>query len=280
MINAMLIANIIAWVSCVVFFVATIISKKRCVLRNIKIAYIGIFGYLLISNILYAALDLNVGLELLIYCGADAICLLLMTISLIVSKVKWKKFPDEENKTLSRWLYLYLIPIMLILVSFGIEFHALQQADILLIEKNGWFKPNSYYAITDRYCLQVDLGESVQKQGEKVLPIYDPYDYPDWNFSVNVPVDDESTKITTLSRSQLNMFRAIAQYDGLTKEMNLNGNVQQSAEIYILGSTDYYLVQYCITNGSNYWYPSAIFLRDQFVDNIDASYPDQFICYQ
>ena len=280
MVNTMLIANIIAWISCVVFFVVSIVTKKRSLLRNIKIAYLGILGYILISGFLYFVLDIRVGIEILLYFLADAICLLLIIITLIISKIRWKKLSSENDKKISRLLFLYLIPIALILISFAIELFTLQKADVLLIEQGGFLEPNKYYAITDEYCIRVSLGSPAQKQGKTVYPIYNESDLSNGDFAVYVPINIESQEGTIKSsQSQLNVFRTIAEYDGFKNELNLDGNMQQYAEIYMLGTTDYYFVTYYIADGHDSYYKSAIFLRDRFVDDIDASSPDALICY-
>lgn len=142
-------------------------SKYIIVLSNIFILY-SIVDIFILPDIL----NINIGLEIFLFCGIAVVSIILFIISIILSVIKRKKLYTIENSIKYKMIFTFLVlfPILMFCFSYFREKNYINNSKLILIcsEGYGLNKENYAYAIGDNYSkiitIGADYGESAMKK--------------------------------------------------------------------------------------------------------------------
>lgn len=287
MISLFNIFRLIALISSLVFMISSIRAKKRKSLETIKYCSIGNMVYLVADIFVFPnVFDLYVGLEVIVYVIAAAIAGLFTIIGLIVNIVRAKKLVIVGHQRAPRWPILYLIPALLLVTCVVYEYVTLQNANLILVHEPAGFSSDYYHvAVTDDYSAKLDLGERFFKSNAQECDYYeydiirsgaDTYDMQSYH-------DPEFKEIDREIVEKIYQFKDFKRNEG-SREL-YGDDVCFKGSIKKIVGTDYYIVSWLMSTNSELGgggtvYGEAIFLNDQFVDDIQIGNIDKILFYK
>ena len=261
----------IACLVVVLSLIISIITKKRQTLRNVKIINIISLIYSLLTTAICFIPNLQIGLEILLFLIADVAALIIVCITMIISRIKYNRLEDTDIY-ISRKLWFYIIPFILLILSFAIECIALNSANLIIVENGGFLEPEKVYAITDKYCIPTILPHQWRIESSR-HDIYYSYEYDDQN-SLTV-YNKEACPNKEITEQQWDIARKIAKN---TESIPKNNNSVSNVNVFILGK-DYYLAIYTVQKDTYYKYFSAVFYNDKHIANASIKSPNLVLFY-
>ena len=269
--------RLIFYFSAIPILIFSIASKKQEILKTMKRASIGSIFYLICDLLFFESLfDLNSGLGPVVVAIITIPVSIIFLISAIVSNNRIRKFEPIDNKLKFRWTVIYVLPIILIMITFINEFYALNNAKLIFVNRPDGFS-GDYYSIvvTDDKCIKVDLGDKFFKNGEYV-------DYYQYSAFID---ENQEFKISSYSDEELreidiNLIKKLCDFNGYERRGKYLGDDYRLVwTINKIIGTNYYHVTYLANNGndnsSGTVIGEVIFLNDRFIDDIQiGNYSD------
>lgn len=279
--------RVIGILSSLVFLIFGIRTKSRNKLKTLGICSVGNMAYLLADLFIFPAIfDLYVGLEVIVYGVATIIAGALTVAALIVIILRRKRVTPIENDSKPMWPLLYIIAAVCIVSCFALECTVLNDANLVFVHEPNGFSSDYYnVAVTNHAATQLDVGEKYFKDGGQECEYYE-YDIIQTGvheYQIQSPYHDPELK--EIDRE---VIERIYMFDDFKKNKSVLN--YYSDEYCIKGlvkkivGTDYYICSWLISNNSEIGgggtvYGEAIFLNDQFIDNIEIGNIDKILFY-
>ena len=143
-------------------------ASKYIILLSIIFILYSIVDIFILPDIL----NINIGLEIFLFCGIAVISIILFIISIILSVIKRKKLYTIENSIKYKMIFTFLVlfPILMFCFSYFREKNYINNSKLILIcsEGYGLNVENYAYAIGDNYSkiitIGADYGENAMKK--------------------------------------------------------------------------------------------------------------------
>ena len=133
-------------------------SSKYIIILSIIFILYSIIDVLILPNIL----NLDVGLELLLFYGILIVSGVLFIISIIIASTKAKKLNTIEKPLKHNiiFIFLVLLPILIFCFSYFREINYINNSKLILVcsEGDGFNEVDYAYAISDNYSEKITIG--------------------------------------------------------------------------------------------------------------------------
>ena len=260
----------VAAISSVGLLIFSIFAKTREKLNGV------LWGLLatLISWIVPIAIMLlfkcPIGLEVILFWIAGVISAALMIVTLIITLIRKRKMHPSDNPEKQKWLYIYIVPFIMLTISLLFDVYHVQNADIFLLEDTiDFYAPNKYYAINKKRCVLLGVDKDIIV---KTKPVYFSFDKLESDYST--PQNPHMKWTLCVDERLDNTIRKDIIHTGYTimcsEFMSKFQDKPYDITIYDLYNTGYYHVE--IESEQNL--TCAIFYKDQFITTTKMTYPD------
>ena len=279
--------RIIGILSSIVFLICGIRTKNRKQLKIIGICSVCNMVYLGADLFVFPGLfDIYVGLEVIIYAIAIILAGVITVAALITIILRWQRVAPTENDVRPMWPILYILVPVCLISCFALECTVLNDANIIFVHEPNGFNSDYYHvAVTDHAATQLDVGEKYFKEDGRECEYYE-YDIIQTGvheYQIQSPYHDPELK--EIDRE---VVERIYMFDDFKKNKSVLN--YYSDDYCIKGlvkkivGTDYYICAWLISNdpeigGGGTVYGEAIFLNDQFIDNIEIGNIDKILFY-
>ena len=151
----------------IITIVISLSNKYKNICKNLIFISVMYVIYMILEFLIILILNIEVGLEIVIYYFWFFIACLLNIVSIIKNKVKLKKLTknNQSNKISKIKRLIIILPLLILSILIFRDMYFINNSRLILVlhsDGNGGFgdSENFAYAIGDDYCKQVDIGSS------------------------------------------------------------------------------------------------------------------------
>lgn len=281
MYNILSLSRIFIYIISIALLISSIVTKNKKVCKTNIIISICFVVYLFFSIIMLPGfLGVATGLETLIYLFVAAIDSIILIVEVIINLVKLKKKELGENKYNKCYgIVLVSIPLIMVIVSFLYELNFLNKCELVLNfeYQNGIVISDiTKIAVGKDFCKEINISERFKNKEARNLEhyTYDIEENENGEIIITSDYDDPNLmKINTEIVKQIYLNDSYTKSETALKLYQDEPNVIYKGIVTKIGDTDYYIVEYLISNktgGVGTVLGSAIFYDTKFISDLDV----------
>lgn len=272
----------VMYITSLILLISTIKTKNKFItINNLITSICFIFYYILDLFIIPNIFGIIMGWDTLIIGLFSGISSIVLIISIIVNLVKISKnLKEDTNLFIKHYPKLLLLPLVLIGITFIYELTILNNAELILL-----FEYNEGIINTDRTYVAVNKNSAKTftiskdfKSSNKETKEYLYYDIEeDNNGEIIITSDYHDPNLEKIDIELVKKIYKDTNYKKSESAIKLyedDENVVYRGYLAKLEGTDYYIMDYLISTsdrGGGTGLGSAIFYKDKFVDDLNAS---------
>ena len=265
----------------IVMLVKSIKSKNK--LKCIYLSAVALLYMIYLFVIVYFIylVNVNLGLEFLLYVMMMFASGILMIISIIINIIKIKKNNiDISNINFMPYLLVLILPIVLIISAYLHEIVIIHNSELFLEHRANTFGEESYkHAINGKKCYKIDIDErKIKKNGKEIYR-----DIYNISYDNGINILKSYYEDNQLSdKARVNIEKIIKQLIGTdTYKKYINENYIITFDVSVLEDSNYYIiVEKASTSSENsgiHIY-KGIYKGDKYISSCDVGF-DKIVFY-